>query len=571
MKAIYVIPLLLFLVSCIDVLDKKPLDEFSETDVWSDPYMVELVVNEAYDGIETWVTGGMAPSSMVDDVFSNFNWSNERTVTHGLLNADNSENVSMIYNKGDEGRWAFYYKKIRSINQFFMKIDNVPTEDLEFIDRMKGEMYFLRAYFYSELVNFYGGVPILNQVYDVNSQDYNVEKSSYNDCVNYIAEQLDSSIALLPYYYSAENLGRATKGTAMALKAQELLYAASPLYNNGSYNDAKLLEAKSASEALIYLQDDGGQQMYSLYSPNDYRDIFLDHDNSEVIFAKYVNDDQFVDRENTLSRDLGPNSIHGYSAYNPLQQLVDAFEVVDNQDDPTQSVVPATYENSQRNVISSSLYDDQNPYVLRDPRFYADLLFDGAVYKNTNTIETYIGGKDSPQGNIEAWNASKSGYLVRKFTSENEAVFVNVKENIMWILYRLSELYLNEAEILNELGTTDAQGHDAAYYINMIRQRACVNMPAYSSVDREIIRHERQVELCFEGNRYYDVRRWQIYDQVLGIPALGIQIEKLNDGTKTYQIDTVDNLINFDSRIYYLPIPSSEIQKDPTMGQSIGW
>jgi len=531
----------------------------------SDPKLGEVIVDEVYNGIEAYVTGGLCPSSMVDDAYSNFNWCNERSIiTHGLLTPDNSIKTT-IYS-GSVGRWMFYYKNIRLINIFFSKIEGVHGND-ELVNRMKGEMYFLRAYCYAELVNFYGGVPLVNKVFDLDS-DFKVAKSTYDECIGFIAEQCDSAVALLPYSENSDNTGRATKGAALALKAQELFFAASPLYNGGSYNTAKLQKAKAATEEVINLAN-GSQKMYSLYSPKDYRNIFLDFNNSEVIFEQYESSANFKDRQNTMNRDLAMNSIHGYGAYNPLQQLVDAFEVTDG----TQSIIPATYDkNLGRLVTASTLYNDQNPYKNRDPRFYADLLYDGAIYGGNNTVETFVGGKDSPQSEMEGWNASQSGYLVRKFTSEKQAAFVFPEiEDMMWIVYRLSEFYLNEAEILYELGTSDSQGHNALWYVNQIRQRSCVNMPAYASVDREKIRHERRVELCFEGNRYYDVRRWQIYDQALGLPAYGIRIEKQADGSKKYSVKTVDNLVKFDPRIYYLPIPTSEINKDPNLGQSLGW
>ena len=563
----YIIILLFLFASCTDeILDKKPLDRYSETDVWSDPNLAELIVNEVYNGIETYVTGGLCPSSMVDDAYSNFNWCSERSiVTHGLLTPDNSYKAT-IYSTSSNSRWKFYYENIHTTNVFFSKIGNISTNQ-DLVKRMKGEMYFLRAYCYAELVNFYGGVPLVNKVFDLDS-NFTVAKSSYADCIDYIAQQCDSAALFLPYVQDSENTGRATKGAALALKAQELLYAASPLYNNGSYDAAKLLKAKTATEAVINLTN-GSQKVYSLYSPSDYRNIFLDFNNSEVIFAQYESSTNFKDRENTMNRDLAMNSIHGYGAYNPLQQLVDAFEVKDGP----QSVVPATYDKTAGRVVTtSSLYNDQNPYINRDPRFYADLLYDGATYGGNNVVETFVGGKDSPQSDLEGWNASKSGYLVRKFTSEKQSVFVYPEiEDMMWIVYRLSEFYLNEAEILFELGTTDASGHGALWYVNQIRQRSCVNMPAYTAIDREKIRHERRVELCFEGNRYYDVRRWQIYDQALGLPAYGINIVKNSDGSKTYSVKSVDALIKFDSRIYYLPIPSTEINKDPSLGQSPGW
>jgi len=541
MKTVYYIIALFFLfVSCEkEVLDKKPLNEFSEADVFGDPNLTELFVNEVYNGVGTY-SSGFAPDGTTNDLYTKFNGFGEWNVTHGTLTPDNSANTFWnSYFKNGNSIWAYYYGKIRAANVFFSKIDNV-SGDQDFINRMKGEMYFLRAFYYAELVNFYGGVPLITQVYDLNSS-FSTTKSSYDE-------------ELLPYSYNSKNMGRATKGAALALKARELLYAASPLYNGGNYDATKLGKAKTATEAVINLAN-GSQKVYALYSPSDYRKIFLDYNNSEVIFAKYESkaSPDFID--NGMALILGMNSLGGFGYWTPTQQLVDQFEVTDG----SQSVIPATYQGTSRVVTTNPLYNDQNPYMNRDPRFYADILYDGAIYQGNIPVETFVGGKDSPQGNVQNWNASLTSYLTRKFTSEKQASFNwGTGEDMMWVVIRLSEIYLNEAEILFELGTTDSNGHDALWYVNQIRQRGCVNMPAYASIDREKIRHERRIELMGEGNRYQDIRRW-------------INIVKQADGTKIYSVKTVDALIKFDPKVYYLPIPTSEVTKDPALGQSPGW
>ena len=572
MKTIKVIFWMVFIgtisVSCTkDVFEEEPLDRFTDEAVWRDLELVNLFTNEIYNGVENWVTGGLAPSSMVDDTYSNFNWAGARTVTHGELNSDNSVNVHVNYNKGGQyptnnnsGKWGYMYKKIRALNIFFSRIDDVPGDEAA-KNQLKGEMHFLRAYFFAELVNLYGGVPLVTEVFELNS-DYIVPKASYEETIAFIVKEADLAIELLPQTHDNSNTGRATKGAAMALKAQQLLYAASPLYNDGSYDLEKLELAKKANEDLFDL----GQ--YSLYEPEEYRDIFVDYNNSEVIFAKYTPDDFIIDRENSMSRDLGMNSLHGFSAYVPLQQLVDQYEVIVDG----QSVIPAHYTESGRVVTESPLYDDQNPYVNRDPRFYSNILFDGGFYRGTIEVETFVGGKDSPQAISEGWNASKSGYYIRKFTKEEVDVFSDPPtEEVMWIVYRLSEFYLNQAEILHELGEVDSFGRDATWYVNTIRSRQGVDMPTLETVNREDIRHERRIELSFEGNRYYDVRRWQTYKEALRDQHLGIKIQKLDNGSKTYEVFAVDNMVTFDPRIYYLPIPSVETNRDPNLGQSPGW
>ncbi|HEY0273773.1 MAG TPA: RagB/SusD family nutrient uptake outer membrane protein, partial [Chitinophaga sp.] len=154
MKRLYIILLssILFCSCNKEVLDKAPLDRLSDAAVWTDINLASTFENEVYNGVEDWVTGGLATSAMVDDAYSNFDWCGEREVTHGLLTPDQPTGVGMVYNKGGNGRWAYYYDKIRAANLFLSKINNVPGDEA-LKSRMTGEVYFLRAYFYAELVN----------------------------------------------------------------------------------------------------------------------------------------------------------------------------------------------------------------------------------------------------------------------------------------------------------------------------------------------------------------------------------------------------------------------------------
>lgn len=140
----------------------------------------------------------------------------------------------------------------------------------------------------------------------------------------------------------------------------------------------------------------------------------------------------------------------------------------------------------------------------------------------------------------------------------------------MWIHYRLGEIYLNLAEILFELNQTDSNGRGALWYMNEIRTRA--GMPVFTTLDRETIRHERRIELVFEGNRFFDVRRWEIYDQAMKKGQYGLTLEKQTDGSFITQVTGVTNPDGtFDPRIYWWPIPQLEMEKNPKLGQTPGW
>ncbi|MGN6618612.1 MAG: RagB/SusD family nutrient uptake outer membrane protein [Ilyomonas sp.] len=575
-KFLYIILLTVFFfsVSCEkQVFESSPSDKYDENTVWTSMDLVEAFINETYNGVGNWVTDGLCLSSMVDDTYSMFNWAGGRSVAQIAMNATNSQILGVNYNKGGNyapdrhalasGKWGYMYSKIRAANQFFNKIDdlNVPGEE-EKIKQMKGEMHFLRAYFYSQLVNVYGEVILITDEYKITDDFLNVTKSSYQDITDYIVSECNLAIEMLPESFPAEP-GRATKGAAMALKAEQLLYAASPLNNGGSYNSARLQEALGANEDILSLG------IYSLYNPGDYRHIFLDKANPEIIFAKYTNGDLFIDRENDMERDRAPAGTGGFTSYCPLQNLVDEFEVINGNS----TLIPATWNGTTRTVTNNPAYNDNDPYKNRDPRFYATILYNGAVRgKNGYIVDSYVGGKDSRQSTTTAyWNASWSSYYVRKFSNEaSDAYGDDPRTDVMWIHYRLGEVYLNLAEILYELNTSDSNGRDAKWYVNQIRGRAAV--PLLNSVDREAIRHERRIELAFEGNRFFDVRRWQIYDKALGKGCYGLKLEKQQNGTYITSLSPITNPEGkFDPRYYWWPIPENEIRKNPSLAQSPGW
>lgn len=398
---LFIIPLSLIAISCEeDVFETSPTDKFEEHGVWSSLDLVNPYVNEVYNGMGNWVTDGLALSSMTDDTYSMFNWAGGRTVAEMTLNENNSQQLGVNYNKGGTyspdrdatlrtGKWGYMYYKIRGVNQFFANIDNVPG-DPAVIDRLKGEMYFLRAYFYAQLANVFQEVPIITREYEISDDFLDITKSSYQEVTDFIVEQCDLAIELLPTTFPS-GPGRATKGAAMALKAEQLLYAASPLANAGSYDMGKLDKARAAHEDIINLGT------YSLYKPADYRNIFLDKANPEIIFAKYTNGDLMIDRENSMERDIAPAGTGGYTAYNPLQSLVDDFEVIDG----ATTFIPATWNGTTRTVTANPAYDDNDPYKNRDPRFYATILYNGAQ-RGTNgyVVDSWAGGKDSRQSTV---------------------------------------------------------------------------------------------------------------------------------------------------------------------------
>lgn len=540
MKKIIYILVAVFVLNACDVLDMKPLDKVSDADVWEDSALIELYVNASYNSINHEFSQHML-SDASDETYCIHNWGSLWTVQRGEMTSDNVTGISEKINY-----WKQAYGNIRTINVFFDKIADAPVESA-LKDRMKGEMKFIRAWIYANLIWRYGGVPLITGLFELN-QDYKVERASYSDCVDFIVKELDEAISLLPAKSISENLGRATGNACMALKARVLLYAASK-QNNPSHSKEKWEAAAQATKAVL----DAG---YSLC--NDYQSVFLE-DNAEIIFARYFTQANSTD----FMLWNGRNGSNGFTGENPTQNLVNAYEMTNGE-------LPYLNEELPLKVNPASGYDESNPYAGRDPRFAASILYDGSVWAGRET-ETWHGGLDSPESSIGSWNASKTAYALKKFMVESiPPAGSSVRPDNPWIFFRLAEFYLNYAEIMYELGNEDV----AREYLNKVRSRQSVQMPPVTASGdklRDKIRNERRVELAFEGHRFFDVRRWGIADETENRDLLAMNIQKKDDGTKTYEI-TLLLKRSFLKQHYLVPIPRTEIDKsEKSLVQNTGY
>lgn len=527
-KIIYILVAILALNS-YDVLDMKPLDKVSDADVWEDSALIELYVNASYNSIYHEFGQDML-SDASDETYCIHNWGNMWVVQKGEMTSDNVTGISVKVNY-----WSKAYGNIRTINVFFDRIDDAPVEtDLK--NRMKGEMKFIRAWIYANLIWRYGDVPLITDLFELN-QDYKVKRDSYSDCVDFITKELDEAITLLPAKSSSETLGRATGDACKALKARVLLYAASE-QNNPSHSKEKWEAAAEATKAVL----DAG---YTL--GNDYQSVFLE-DNAEIIFARYFTQANSTD----FMLWNGRNGSNGFTGENPTQNLVNAYEMTNGELPYLNEVLPLK-------INPASGYDESNPYVGRDPRLDASILHDGSMWAGRET-ETWHGGLDSPESSIGSWNASKTAYAFKKFMVESiPPAGSSVKPESPWIFFRLAEFYLNYAEIMYELGNEE----QAREYVNKVRARQSVNMPPVTASGdklRDKIRNERRVELAFEGHRFFDVRRWCIADETENRDLLAMNIQKQADGSKTYEV-TMLLKRSFLEQHKLVPIPRTEIDK----------
>ncbi|MGI8636126.1 MAG: RagB/SusD family nutrient uptake outer membrane protein [Segetibacter sp.] len=523
-----------------NILEKLPLNSYSEDLVWQDGNLIETFVNNTYrlvpHGFNYSMTNSL--STLTDENNGRAN-SSANIINAGNITPDALAALD-YWNDPQRG----FYKVITKANLFLSKIDNSPI-DSALKKRMIGEMTFLRAYSYFRLISFYGGVPLITKPFSL-TDDFSVPRNSYKECLDFVLQQLDKAAPLLPLKHTSVNMGRITKGAVLAIKSRALLYAASPL-NNPTNDISKWQLAADAAKAVIDLNQ------YALYP--DYKSLFLASTiyNSEIIWTRPFN--RQLDIENAyVELSQYPNGYGGFAQVHPLQNIVDDYETLNGKlpkNDPS--------------------YDPQNPYVNRDPRFYASILYDGAPFKGRE-VETFLPkGQDSNEGSSQPWNATQTGYYQRKFLDETitNPGGTNIGST-PWTFIRYAEILLNYAEAKFYLGD-EATCRD---YINKIRSRPSVNMPPVTESGAALLarlQNERRIELAFEDHRWFDVRRWKIAPIVLNVPGKRMAITKNPaTGKKTYTVVEFQPRAFFDKN-YLVPIPQYEIAKNPKLTQNPGY
>ncbi|WP_114938863.1 RagB/SusD family nutrient uptake outer membrane protein [Mucilaginibacter endophyticus] len=546
MKKIYItFSLLLLLImgfSCKKVIDLQPTSSFTTNNVWKDPSLIQVFVNQIYkESVFAFKDGGFGWGSQTDELYSNFNWCNENTYIMGQATPDNQSSSFPLNYSSTLNYWTTLYSTIQKTNLFFQNVgmaDSVGHGAQ--LNNMKGEVHFLRALCYFELLKRFGGVPLITKVYTANDNTFTESRATYDQTRDFILTEIAAAAAILPKTYTnSSDYGKATLGAALALKSRLLLYAASPTFNTG--NDVSRWQAAAdAAKAVIDLN------VYSLHgNATTYNTIFTDFFNSEVIFSRVFNAQVQEDRYNTLYRDLSPNGYNGYSAYNVLEQMVEDFDMADGSH-------------------FSWTANGTNPYQNREPRFYADILYNAAPFQK-RSAQFYEGGLDSKTSSLSPWNASKTGYTIRKMVDESYDFNVQPYSACQWVAFRLGEIYLNYAEAEAALGNSS----EALNYLNKIRVRA--GMPIVNATGAALtdaIRHERRIELCFEGHRFFDIRRWGMAE-IGSKDALGITITPTSPANTsfTYKVTTIQKRTWVPS-FYYYPIPRKEIQINPNIKQN---
>lgn len=612
-KILMIVSVILSLFSCTkqqDFLNKQPLGDYSETAVWSDPALIQTFVNSTYRNALGLPFSIERLSDYCDETLFTPDWDvtnfNKSLITSdGLLGWE----VSWATPHTGHFRWQPLYANIRRTNIFFSKIKTVKGDPAVITD-LKGQAYFTRAWTYFYLTALYGGVPIITKAYTL-TDNFEVPRNSFEDCINFVVGQLDSAAMYLSDTYPTD--GHISKGAALATKARVLLYAASDLHNpaknssvttgfsnpellgyTGGDATARWTAAKNAAKAVIDLGK------YSLYKATpaasdsvaqNFVELFTSKGTSEDILLQFFTpktvEDEWGGWENGYNPGLycGPNGYHNWGNNTPLGDIVDEYEMKDGS------------KFSWTNLVHKA-----NPFVNREARFYASILYEGVPWRvrpsDALTIDPFsriqVGyvynagamikaGLDTRSGPIEDWNGGKTGYYLRKYVDPSVDPQY-VKQEVPFKHIRYGEVLLNYAEACIEL----SQDAEALTYINLIRKRAGQPNLVGLTGDalRQACRHERRVELAFEDHRFWDVRRWLIgestYKQTSSIdvsytaPTATVAAYRKPDGS-TWSVpvfakkDTPGDARAWDKKSYFFPIMRDEMNKNIKLVQNPGY
>lgn len=563
MKTKYIVYLIFTLLlgnACSDFLEVVPVSNVTEGEIFSDITRAQQFLNPAYAGVP------FRPEVGLDHYTDN--------------SVDNDGPISSAITGGTaesspvESEWANAIRMIMQINEFLEKGLDVPYDAFEpetseaLKKRIRGEAYGLRGYYkWLMLKNFAGpsaddpsvmlGIPILDKLIDMDEAN-SISRSTYMESYNSITADLDSAMVLVDImrydgagdFDGIQFTGRISGEMILALKARMALFASSEAFQQISkaeaaniiYNSIKVID----EEMIVELQPFGN---------------FDNINNPDNLWRTRFESTGWY--ENSFY----PPSMYGDGDCNPSQNLVDAF--------PDFYGFPIT--NSQ------SIYDPENPYQGRDPRMERFIFHNGQNDFRSAYVEVYEGGRDAIGGITK--RATRTGYFMKKFLSET--INLNPDESGQTSTYKnypvftRAGLYLDFAEAAVEAYGVEGKGTGMAFSakdaIAAVRTRGGLILDDYLDIAtqdvnlfRELIRNERRIEFCFEGERYYDVRRWKLPLAEMNKPLMGMGVTKLGDDQFAYSVKEVEKR-NFKDYMYYNPIPREEVLRSDALVQNHGW
>jgi hypothetical protein len=599
----------LIIAACSDYLEKESFDIITPEQVWKEPKLINGVMVNLYDGLQLedfnyWYRDAWRiqnPSTMSDEA-------------QGSFQKDPMfDNGNATYTYEDylfEQKFSDRYKLIRNCNDFIKQLETAVSLSDADKTSLLAEARFLRAMHYFTLVKRYGGVPLVTepQEYDPdNLESLMVPRNKEVEIYDFIVKESREAAAGLPLRREASEKYRADRGTALALCSRAALYAGSiAKYGSVQLDGVVGIPAAEASRFFQAAYDVSSEILssgvYALYNkkPDDrsqnYCDMFLkgNGDNGEYIFQKQYN--VAGGKGHDWDKRNAPFSFRagGWGCgVAPTLEMVEEYECTDGVAKPLQLT-----------DAQGALLRFEDPYELfggRDPRLYASIYLPGSPIQSS-IMEWYRGvidaqgnrysatsqpdggnqveiagvtysttGKD---GGADAGDASKTGFYQKKFFDETLTDMNMGKSETPWPVFRLGEIYLNLAEAAVELG----KNAEALQAVNVVRERAGIFL--LTSIDVAKVRHERRVELAFEGHRFWDMKRWRI-------AHLDVDQGGLNGfrGTALQPwLDISDNKFVFErgyntpkqrriflEKNYYVKINTDDINSNPKLVQNPGY
>lgn len=578
-KITVILAAVILLVSCNnDILNKTPLDKLSEDAVFNSTALAESYINALYTVLpDPFQEGNIG--CITDEGYFRYGGSSTRYIASGNMTPDN-----VMYNyEGGQAHstrttflniWNRTYERIYRMNYFLNYVDekgtNIPEDD---VNRLKGEVYFLRAWAYYNLIQRYAGVPIITKAYDL-TDTYDAKRDNFDDCVNFVLEDLDKAEELLPAKDKATK-GRANKDIVLALRSRLTLVAASPLFNDparpeggifrGQYSADKWKRALDATKRIIDRADvDGSYRLDDTYDG-----VWKNTDSPELIWAKYFISSADAS-DNTMKKAQLLYSVvyfNGWTAFQPTQAMTLDYEMT----------------NGKKIFEDGSGYDVNHPFKGRDPRFYKSVASPFCNYPNTDNsgyhdnvldLSLYYDnvkksdfdeGKKEPSYSVKAKHlldaTSTMGLEMMKWYIPTSPITEAETGSVLYPWFRLAEMYLNYAECAYMTGNEAL----CRQYINKVRSRSDVRMPEIKESGEALwdrLVNERRVELAFEAIRYFDVRRWKTAQFYENVPFAGMRTMVLRNGSRN---DTIYRVAHpYDESLthtcYYWP--NSDERKD---------
>jgi hypothetical protein len=576
------------LASCDrDILDIQPQDRIAESAVWGDEALTRAYHTEMYQVVQHGFGIHMA-SKYTDEAFNNAPCCGASLFKSNTLSPDNVAGLGQGFWGGGNNYLYFWdrgYTYIRKINLFIEKAE-AGEIDFDGVDQLVAEAKFLRAFAYTKLFQTFGGVPIVTQTYELEAVgEVEFQRATEAEVVAFIKSDIAAAMTDLPESYASSdpNYGRGTRDAARALLSHLTLYWASPLHNP-SGDMSRWQEASDAAAALL-------NRGYSLYP--DYEELFQlpsGSSQNEIIFARtFSSTNGHIVAGDNLPRRWG--GYGGWWASNgPSQNLVDDYDMTNGE--------PAFLDVVNQVINPASGYDPGDPYSNRDPRLAATIIFNGApiddigdhpnappgsVYESWVSPNQQQWGLDSPFNNPD--NPATATALRKFMPQDGQLVSRGIDLSNPWPFWRLGGIYLNYAEAQFELGNEAV----AREYISKVRARPSVNLPPIpANVSGEALRkrliNERRIELAFEGDRFWDIRRWKIAASVENVPVRGVIVTcpaaavasgtcaDLELGEFSYNTNRV--LLEkppYPEEQNLLPVSTDELQRNPGMTQTPGW